>query len=205
MPGTQGSEIIGSEAQGARAGAGPQTRTPPSQRFLPPLHLPDSISRSKSWSSWVSWQRTRQWVGGRKRPPRDHLSTDLPPHPLAWHLLSLVPVFLSLAFSLDWKGPHYRDPFEKCIQDPDYEQLLKVMTLGLNRTTKPQRVIVVGAGLAGLVTAKMLGDAGHKVRGPAVPWCKGGRWAGAGAGGYLFPCLGLRDTPHQAPRGTSRA
>ncbi|XP_049643525.1 L-amino-acid oxidase [Suncus etruscus] len=82
---------------------------------------------------------------------------------LAWHLLSLVPVFLSLASSLDWKGSHYRDPFEKCLQDPDYEQLLKVMTLGLNRTTKPQRVIVVGAGLAGLVTAKMLGDAGHKV------------------------------------------
>lgn len=103
-----------------------------------------------------------------------------PPYPPAWHLLSLVPIFLSLAFSLDWKGSHYRDPFEKCIQDPDYEQLLKVMTLGLNRTTKPQRVIVVGAGLAGLVTAKMLGDAGHKVRGPAVSWCRGGRWATRG-------------------------
>lgn len=64
--------------------------------------------------------------------------------------------------------------------------------MGLNRTTKPQRVIVVGAGLAGLVTAKMLGDAGHKVRGPAVPWCRGGRWAGAG-GVYLFPLV--RDTP----------
>lgn len=49
------------------------------------------------------------------------------------------------------------------MQDPDYEKLLKVVTLGLNRTTVPQRVIVVGAGVAGLVAAKMLGDAGHKV------------------------------------------
>ncbi|XP_040490266.1 L-amino-acid oxidase isoform X3 [Ursus maritimus] len=49
------------------------------------------------------------------------------------------------------------------MHDPDYEVLLKVVTLGLNRTSKPQRVIVVGAGAAGLVAAKVLSDAGHKV------------------------------------------
>lgn len=66
--------------------------------------------------------------------------------------------------SLDWKTSHSQDPFEKCMHDPDYEVLLKVVTLGLNRTSKPQRVIVVGAGAAGLVAAKVLSDAGHKVR-----------------------------------------
>ncbi|KAI2592435.1 interleukin 4 induced 1, partial [Homo sapiens] len=69
--------------------------------------------------------------------------------PLALHLLVLVPILLSLVASQDWKAERSQDPFEKCMQDPDYEQLLKVVTWGLNRTLKPQRVIVVGAGVAG--------------------------------------------------------
>ncbi|XP_045843759.1 L-amino-acid oxidase [Meles meles] len=83
--------------------------------------------------------------------------------PCTRYLLVLVSFFLSLEASLDWKTSHSQDPFEKCMHDPDYEVLLKVVTLGLNRTSKPQRVIVVGAGAAGLVAAKVLSDAGHKV------------------------------------------
>ncbi|NIG59799.1 L-amino-acid oxidase [Pontoporia blainvillei] len=81
---------------------------------------------------------------------------------LAWRLLALVPILLSLAASLDWQTAQSHDPFEKCMRDPDYEQLLRVLTLGLNRTSKPQRVTVVGAGVAGLLAAKVLSDAGHK-------------------------------------------
>ncbi|XP_052019901.1 L-amino-acid oxidase [Apodemus sylvaticus] len=77
--------------------------------------------------------------------------------------LVLVATLLALAVSLDWKAASSLTPIEKCMEDHDYERLLKVVTLGLNRTSKPQKVVVVGAGVAGLVAAKVLSDAGHKV------------------------------------------
>ncbi|PNI16457.1 IL4I1 isoform 5, partial [Pan troglodytes] len=49
--------------------------------------------------------------------------------PLALRLLVLVPILLSLVASRDWKAERSQDPFEKCMQDPDYEQLLKVTIL----------------------------------------------------------------------------
>ncbi|XP_076789568.1 L-amino-acid oxidase isoform X2 [Arvicanthis niloticus] len=91
------------------------------------------------------------------------MQQQLPLEPwLGWHLV-LAATLLGLAVSLDWKAASSLDPMEKCMEDHDYEQLLQVVTLGLERSSKPLKVIVVGAGVAGLVAAKVLGEAGHKV------------------------------------------
>ena len=151
-----------------------------------------------------------------------NLLSPLPTYPLtlssspAQRLLALVPILLGLVASLEWKAVHSQDPFERCMQDPDYEQLLRVVTLGLNRTLVPQRVIVVGAGVAGLVAAKVLSDAGHKVRSAAcslscfesflLQWeghipVEGWKWRGEGNGELCFlPCsLGVRPETRALP------
>ncbi|KAM6949258.1 L-amino-acid oxidase-like [Aplochiton taeniatus] len=50
-----------------------------------------------------------------------------------------------------------------CLKDKDYRELLEIAEKGLPKTETPQHVAVVGAGIAGLTTAKILEDAGHKV------------------------------------------
>ncbi|XP_071382260.1 L-amino-acid oxidase-like [Centroberyx affinis] len=49
------------------------------------------------------------------------------------------------------------------LQDKDYKELVKIAETGLPRTDTPQHVVIVGAGMAGLTAAMLLGDAGHKV------------------------------------------
>lgn len=55
------------------------------------------------------------------------------------------------------------DPLFECLQDPDYDDLHKIIDQGLPPTKTPHSVGIVGGGIAGLTAAKVLEDAGHKV------------------------------------------
>ncbi|MCI4385754.1 hypothetical protein PGIGA_G00054290 [Pangasianodon gigas] len=74
------------------------------------------------------------------------------------HSLSVVIVlFIILSAS------GYQDPISKCLQDDDYDELLKIVNQGLPPSKTPHRVAIIGGGIAGLTAAKFLEDAGHKV------------------------------------------
>ncbi|KAF7249982.1 L-amino-acid oxidase [Varanus komodoensis] len=54
-------------------------------------------------------------------------------------------------------------PLESCFEDPEYGQLLEIAKDGLGKAEKPKRIVIVGAGIAGLTAGKVLLDAGHQV------------------------------------------
>ncbi|XP_037673724.1 L-amino-acid oxidase-like [Choloepus didactylus] len=51
----------------------------------------------------------------------------------------------------------------KCFEDPQYEELVQLARHGLGQTAERKRIVVIGAGIAGLTAAKVLQDAGHQV------------------------------------------
>ncbi|XP_048213142.1 L-amino-acid oxidase-like [Perognathus longimembris pacificus] len=73
-----------------------------------------------------------------------------------WLILTLLSV-LSLGTQA------FNSQLVKCFEDPQYEELLQLAQRGLGQTAERKRIVVIGAGMAGLTAAKILQDAGHQV------------------------------------------
>ncbi|XP_062872585.1 L-amino-acid oxidase [Trichomycterus rosablanca] len=69
--------------------------------------------------------------------------------------------YLTVVFSV--LGAYKNDPILNCLQDDDYDELLKIVDQGLPPSKTPLRLAIIGGGIAGLTAAKMLENAGHKV------------------------------------------